>query len=44
MGGVFWCPQSKLSRSDILRKHGKAFIMHSTRYSDPAVLEETMKR
>ena len=23
MGGFFWCHQSKLSRSDILRKHGK---------------------
>ena len=22
-GWVFWCHQSKLSRSDILRKHGK---------------------
>ena len=23
MGGFFWCHPSKLSRSDILRKHGK---------------------
>ena len=51
MGGFFWCHQSKLSRSDILRKHGRTGYRLKSFYNalymflrHCVVLEETIKR